>query len=278
MKQAYNKQFKQLRGLSLFGLLLMAYTLLGTSAFAQTTTSLDARTILARATEATGGDEWANAKTLILTGRAVFWGKEGAEPTSSPDRYVMYRELDPNRQAAHGAEGKLRIIVSDKGKPVWTVGYDGADTWTDKGVMPRAEADKMWANNFGFGIIRHALKPGFKSVRLADGNVDGHAVFMVQLIDPTGTESLFGIDQKDYAIRMVGFLTPRGWHVRTYDNFFRPTSMPRWLQAGKVTLYYNGVKQNEIHWTSVEINVPIEANIFAAPDAMRALSKGKTDK
>ena len=46
----------------------------------------DARTIL---TKATGGDEWANAKTLLLKGRAVFWGKAGAAPTSSPDSYVM---------------------------------------------------------------------------------------------------------------------------------------------------------------------------------------------
>ena len=225
----------------------------------------DARTILMKATEATGGDEWANARSLLLKGRAVSWGKDGAAPTSSPDSYVMYRELDPNRQAAHGAEGKLRIIVTDKGAPVWTVGYDGVDTWTDKGVMPRAEADKMWASNFGFGIIRHALKPGFKSERLADGNVDGNAVYFVRLIDPTGTESLFGIDQKDFAIRMVGFLTPRGWHVRTYSDFFRLKSMPRWLQAGKVTLYYNGVKQNEIHWTSAEVNVAIDPKVYAPP-------------
>lgn len=246
-------------------LLIAAFALAATVAAAADVP--DARTILVKATEATGGDEWANAKTLLLKGRAVFWGKEGAAPTSAPDSYVMYRELDPNRQAAHGAEGKVRIVVTDKGAPVWTVGYDGTDTWTDKGVMPRAEADKMWANNFGFGIIRHALKPGFKSERLADGNVDGFPVYLVRLIDPTGTESLFGIDQKDFAIRMVGFLTPRGWHVRTYSDFFRLKSMPRWLQAGKVTLYYNGVKQNEIHWTSAEVNVAIDPKVFAAPAA-----------
>jgi hypothetical protein len=225
----------------------------------------DGPTILARATEAAGGDGWANARTLVLRGRAVFWGKAGAAPTSSPDSYVMHREFDPNRVAAHGAEGKLRIEVSDKGRRLWVVGYDGATTWTDKGVVPKGEADRMWASNFGFGIIRHALKPGFVSERLADGNINGHPVYMVRLTDPAGTESLFGVDAKSYAIRMVGFFTPRGWHVRTYDNFFRPKSMPHWLQAGKVTLTYNGVKQNEIHWTSVEVNVPIDAKVFTAP-------------
>jgi hypothetical protein len=64
---------------------------------------------------------------------------------------------------------------------------------------------------------------------------------------------------------MVGFFTPRGWHVRTYDNFFHPKSMPNWLQAGKVTLTYNGVKQNEIHWKAVDIDVPINDALFAPP-------------
>ncbi len=225
----------------------------------------DGRAILAKATEAHGGDAWANAKTLVLKGRAVFWGKSGAEPTSSPDSYVMYREFDPDRQAAHGAEGKLRIIVANKGKTLWTVGFDGATTWNDKGIIPKAEADAYWASNFGFGIIRHALKPGFAAERLADGNVDGFPVYMVRLTDPTGSESLFGIDKKSHAVRMVGFATPRGWHVRTYSGFFRPKSMPKWLQAGKVTLYYNGVKQNEIHWQSADINAPIDASLFSPP-------------
>lgn len=226
---------------------------------------LDGRAVLAKAFAAAGGEAWANARTLVLKGRAVFWGKSGAEPSSAPDSYVMFREFDPARVAAHGAEGKLRIIVSDKGKPVWTVGFDGETTWTDKGVAPKAEADAMWASNFGFGIIRHAMKPGFKAERLADGNVDGFASYMVRLTDPTGTESLFGIDQQSHAIRMVGFATPRGWHVRTYSDFFSPVSKPEWLQAGKVTLYYNGVKQNEIWWESVEVDGVIDPAVFAAP-------------
>jgi hypothetical protein len=226
---------------------------------------LDGRSILAKATAAAGGDDWANARTLKLRGSAVFWGKSGAQPISAPDSYEMVREFDPNRQAAHGAEGKLLITVKDKGALVWQVGFDGETTWNDKGVVPKADADKMWASNFGFGIIRHALKPGFVSERLADGTVDGFPVYMVRLTDPTGTESLFGIDRKSFAVRMVGFSTPRGWHVRTYSQFFRPKAMPKWLQAGLVTLYYNGVKQNEIHWKSVEINTPVDATIFAPP-------------
>jgi len=226
----------------------------------------DGRTILARATEAHGGDSWAKVRTLKLKGHAIFWGEVGSEPTSAPNSYVMYREFDPDRQAAHGAEGKLRIIVSDHGKHLWTVGYDGETTWNDKGTIPKSEADVYWASNFGFGIIRHAFKPGFKAERLADSNVDGFATYMVRLTDPTATESLFGIDKKTHAVRMVGFLTPRGWHVRTYSGFFRPKKMPRWLQAGKVTLFYNGVKQNEVHWKQAEINVQVDQSLFSVKE------------
>lgn len=225
----------------------------------------DARTILARATEAHGGERWAQVRTLVLTGRAVFWGKAGSAPTSAPDSYVMHRAFDPDRQAAHGAEGKLRIEMRDKGKAVFTVGFDGETTWNDRGIVPKAEADAYWASNFGFGIIRHALKPGFTARRLADDNVDGHAVFMIALTDPAGSESLFGIDQQSYAVRMVGFATPRGWHVRRYADFFRPKDAPWWLQAGKVTLTYNGVKQNEIHWAGVVIDRPVDAKLFVPP-------------
>ncbi len=248
-------------------LCLAAVCFTSLSAAAPADTKLDGTTILARATEAAGGSDWANARTLILRGRAVFWETTGSAPKSSPDTYVMYREFDPNRQASHGAEGKLRIIVADRGKLSWTVGCDGTDTWTEKGVTPKTIADTMWASNFGFGIIRHAAKPGFKSERLPDDAVDGFPTYIVRLIDPAGTASLFGVDKKSYALRMVGFSTPRGWHVRTYNGFFRPKSMQRWLQAGKVTLYYNGVKQNEIHWQSVQINPPIDPSVFALSSA-----------
>ena len=228
---------------------------------------LDGKAILARATQAAGGEEWINARTLVLRGRAIFWSDKGDAPRSSPDTYVMYRAFDPGRQAAHTAEGKLRIVIADKGRLFSTIGFDGQETWTEKGVIPKAQADVYWANNFGFGIIRHAAKPGFVAERVADANVDGHPTYMVRLIDPQGTVSLFGIDRKSFAIRMVGFSTPRGWHVRTYDKFLRPKSSSRWLQAGKVTLTYNGVKQNEIYWTSAEINKAIDPHVFTHANA-----------
>lgn len=226
--------------------------------------SPDAQTIIDRAFEAAGGESWANARTLVLEGRAVFYGPEGAAPRSTADSYRMWRVFDPGRQAAHGAEGKVRIDAKSGDRLLFQAGYDGTDTWNEKGPVPKAQADAFWASNFGFGIIRHARKPGFTLTRLPDDSVGAHPVYTVRLTDPAGTATLFGIDKTSYAIRRMGFASPRGWHERTYDDFER-IEQPRWLQARHVTLYYNGVKANEVFWTRTQVNAAIDPALFSAP-------------
>jgi hypothetical protein len=225
----------------------------------------DGPTILRLATEAHGGDDWAKVRTLMLAGRAEFWGPTGAQPRTRAERYQMWRVFDPERSAAHGAEGQVRIVAEAGGKPMFTVGFDGETTWTERGITPKAEADAFWASNFGFGIIRHALKPGFKAERLADGNHEGHPIWVVRLTDPKGGVTLFGIDQAMHAIRTMGFTTPRGWHERHYADFVAQGTPRRWLQARRVTLLYNGVKANTVHWERWEIDGPVDPALFAPP-------------
>lgn len=226
---------------------------------------LDGNAILALAREAAGGDAWANASSLELSGKAVFYGPESHEPRSKADNYRMWRIFDRNRRAAHGPDGKVRIIARDGEKLLFEVGFDGKTTWTEKGVIPKQKADKFWANSFGFGIIRQAGKPGFIATRIADDSISGHKLYMVELIDPNGGKTLFGVDQDSHAIRKIGFGTPRGWHERTYSDFIYLDN-PRWLQARHVTLYYNGRKSNEVFWTKAKVDKPIETNIFMPPE------------
>lgn len=231
--------------------------------------ALDGATVLARATEAAGGEEWANARTLVLTGRAIFYGTTGAAPKSRADDYRMWRVYDPARSASHAAEGKVRIVANNGAATLFTVGYDGVTTWNERGVIPKTEADAFWASNFGFGIIRHARDPGFKADRMPDDAVGTHPLYMVRLTDPQGGVTLFGIDQRSYAIRTMGFSTPRGWHQRVYDDFVR-LKKPNWLQARHVTLLYNGVKSNEVFWTRTQVNVAIDDALFAPGSATPA--------
>jgi hypothetical protein len=226
----------------------------------------DGPTLLQRATAAHGGEAWARVKTLVLHGRAVFWGPTGSSPRSTAEQYGMWRVFDPERSASHGAEGKVRIVARTGEKLMFTVGYDGSTTWTERGVTPPAEADAFWAANFGFGIIRHATKPHFKAERIADGWSHGNPVHLVRLTDPKGGTSLFGIDVKTFAVRSLGFTTPRGWHERHYDDFVRQDA-PAWLQAREVTLYYNGAKSNTVFWQQWQIDKPIAPEIFAPPKA-----------
>jgi hypothetical protein len=232
---------------------------------------LDGAAILAKATQAVGGAEWTNARTLVLSGTAVFYGPAGPAPRSRATGYHMWRVFDPARKAAHGAEGKVRILACDGARQLFTVGYDGDTTWTERGVTPKAEADAFWAANFGFGIIRRAAEPGFKAERVPDDSIGTARLYMVRLTDPAGGVTLFGIDRRSFAIRTMGFATPRGWHLRTYDDFYRlPGS--RWLQARHVTLYYNGVKSNEVFWRDTRVNAPIDDSLFR-PDSSRSCSR-----
>ena len=81
-------------------LLLLGFLMLLPATVVAARDTPDGTTILARAAEAHGGDGWANARTLVLSGRAVFWGATGATPRSSADDYRMWRVFDPGRTAA----------------------------------------------------------------------------------------------------------------------------------------------------------------------------------
>ncbi len=224
----------------------------------------DGAAILSMAREAAGGDDWANARSLTLSGHAIFFGATGHHPRTVASDYRMWRIFDSNRTVAHGADGKVRIIAKKGEKLIFEVGFDGETTWTERGITPKAEAEKFWASNFGFGIIRQADKPGFTATRLPDDDVGGHALYTVELTDPKGGKTLFGIDQQSHAIRTMGFRTPKGWHLRVYDDFVRLAD-PRWLQARHVTLYYDGRKSNEVFWTETKVNTAIDEALFTPP-------------
>jgi hypothetical protein len=228
--------------------------------------SAEARALLAQAVEASGGEEWLNPKSLLLEGRAVFYAPDGVTPRAIADDYRMWRAINPDRTVSHGADGKVRITARSGDRLLFEVGFDGENTWTEKGVMPRAEADAYWAANFGFGIIRQAGRPGFTVEPAPDRNVEGHDVAMIRIIGPDGGRTLFGIDRKSRFIRYMAFGTPRGFHERIYDDFQRLKGS-RWVQPSRVTLFYDGVMANRVFWTRTTLNGPMPDSVFVWPGA-----------
>lgn len=229
---------------------------------------LTGRDILESAVAAAGGEAWLNPQTLILTGEATFYAPNSPTPRSHIASYRMWRVMNPDRSVSHAADGKVRILAQSDGRTVFDVGFDGTTTWNERGIVPPAEAAAYWASNFGFGIIRQALRDGFVITRVPDGEAGGHPLYMLRIVAPDGGETLFGIDQRSRFIRYMGFATPRGYHVRVYDNFYWAANMPagqRWLQPGSIALTYNGVLQNVIRWHSVAVNTPIADAIFTYP-------------
>ena len=222
--------------------------------------TMSSRDILRAAIAAAGGEYWLNPQTLYLKGYGLFWTK-GDNLPKVVDDYRMWRVYDQSRQSAHEASGMVRIDAKVDGKVWFQQAYDGETSYSHKGIVPPEKASKEWASAFGFGIIRNALDPGFVVKRLPDDTVDGRATYTVSVADPKGEMTIFGIDQQNFHILMVGFNTPKGWHQRIYSEFYTQ-AQPLWVQPGRVRLYYNGIKSNEIHWTEFAVNKEYPRGLF----------------
>lgn len=249
---------KSMRNKWIQGLTALAITFGASFPSLSDDSTLSATEIVAKAHSAAGGDIWLRPTTLSLVGHGTFWGQDGK--TIIADDYRMWRVFNAERKVAHGPSGLVRIDSKIGDAFMFQVSFDGENTWTDKGLVPVEQAKTYWSNAFGFGVIRHALDDGYEvSLKPSDQirSVDAH---MVMVTDPTGGETLFGIAKNDYRILMVGFNTPRGWHVRHYSKF--ETLENGWVQPGVVTLYYDGVKSNEIEWTGTEVNTPLPQSHF----------------
>lgn len=220
--------------------------------------TLDARDIIARAHEAAGGQTWARPRTLHLIGEGVFYSSNGTE---RHERYEMWRVYPAEVGAAHAANGKVRIQSWRNGETAILLAFDGERSYTAAGPQPQSEADQQWSENFGFGVIRYALDEGFRVGRMPDDLVDGRAAYVVRVTDPQGQQTVFSIAQDDYAVLRVGFATPRGWHERTYSDFYRRPGVS-WVQPGRIRLTYNGVKQNEIFWYDFVLNEEMPDDLF----------------
>jgi hypothetical protein len=240
----------------LFALLLLLATVMPAHA-----DDLSPEAIVQRAHEAAGGAVWKRPKTLHLTGRATIYRDGLAANATVLDHYEMWRVFPAWNDAAHGANGKFRLEARAGERVIIRQSFDGTDTWDANGKVPQAQASREASENYGFGIIRFALDDGFRLERLPDDQVEGHAAHAIRVRDPSGGETTFWIDRASFAIRKVGFTTPRGWHERIYSDF-RMLDEPRFQQPGRVRLYYNGALANDIRWDRAVVDAPIADDVF----------------
>ncbi len=225
------------------------------------TENLDARTIVQRAHDAAGGDTWRDARTLILKGEASFFRNGRRDMRADADSYRMWRVLPGYSEDAHTANGMVRFDARRGNTVLCNISFDGENSYDQNGRIDDAAASERWKSNFGFGIIRFALGNGFDLERMADDSVDGHACFFVKVTDPKARTTLFAIDRESYAIRMVGFDTPQGFHHRVYDDFQRRDGLS-FTQPRSVRLYYDGLKTADISWLEFEVNPVIDPTVF----------------
>jgi hypothetical protein len=229
---------------------------------------LDARSIVERAHAAAGGEAWKRPRTLHLVGRATLYRDGLHEARTDADLYEMWRVFPAWNDTARDASGKVRVEAFSNGRVLFQQAFDGEHSWNQHGRVEQAEASREWSENFGFGIIRFALDPGFELVRHADDQVEGFPTHVIAVRDASGGDTRFWIDSNDYSIRQVGFDTARGWHTRIYSGFEFHQS-PRFQQPTRVRLYYDGVLTNDIHWQQYAIDAGIADAVFELGSVVR---------
>jgi hypothetical protein len=220
---------------------------------------MTANEIIERAYDHAGGDEWVNPESLLMEGYSLFW--RGSEGFVRYEPYRMWRVYPQSKDDAHAADGRVRIEAFSQGETVFQIAFDGERTYDQNGPVEEEADSDRWSSNFGFGVIRHALDEGYSLRRGPDDYVDGAPAYTVHVIDPAGGETLFNIRAEDFAVVRVGFDTPRGWHERIYSEFYRNEDRG-WLQPGRVRLYYDGAKANEIYWTSFSTGEAFPVEMF----------------
>jgi hypothetical protein len=226
---------------------------------------ISARSIVELAHRAAGGELWRRPKTLHLLGTATLYTNGDRTAVVSAEHYEMWREFPSFGAGAHDANGKVRIDAKQGKRTLFQIAFDGEETYNQNGRIPGAQASKEWSEAFGFGIIRFALERGFSLQRSPDDELDGQFCWVVKVIDPKKTETTFWIEQRSRQIRRVGFDTPKGWHERTYSEFF--TLKNGWVQPGRVRMTYRGVLHSDVRWTKAFVNQAIAADIFRLADA-----------
>lgn len=222
------------------------------------TTTLTAQEIMRKVHKKAGGPFWQKPKSLTMKGYGVFYSS--GKPITH-ETHNMWREFAETKEAAHAANGKVRIESFRDSVPVFIVTYDGENTYDLSGKQEKSAADNRWASNFGYGAIRHALDDGYSLQIVEEDTVKTKPVYTIKVTDPNKGETFFGIDKEDFKIVKVAFQTPRGWHHREYSEFFSKEEYS-WLQAGRVELFYDDKISNEVFWKDFEVNKELPESLF----------------
>ena len=244
-------------------LLSAACVLSAPSATAQGALQADATPleIVRWAADRAGGDAWLHARTNRMEGWAELCRDGTFGQCVRADGYGMHRVYPTTLASAHAGTGKFRLDATRGDTAIFRMSYDGERSYDQDGPLPPERAARSEASGFGFSAIRFADQPGFSLQRLADDSVEGHPCFMVRVTDPSGSSTIFGIDQESAYIRLAAWDTPKGWHQRVYSDYYWVPD-PGFLQPGRVRLYYGGAKEVDIRWTSATINEDIPDAVF----------------
>jgi hypothetical protein len=253
----------------IYVLILCLFTAVATQGQRTTKRSVNytAKGVLIKTVEACGGDTWQQPKTLQLSGNATWtpYGKTDSAHKIYFDTYQMYRVFPAENTAARVANGKVRFDAKYGDSLYMQLIFDSAISRNY--LSDRAKPYQKyfsWSNNFGFSIIRFALRDSFKVERLVDDQVEGNDCYIIQITDPKKFVTTFSIDKQTFYIRGVAFITDIGYHHRIYSGFEKLDAGKGrfFIQPKRLRIYFDAIKWMDINWMKNKVNGEIGPEIF----------------
>jgi hypothetical protein len=217
--------------------------------------------ILSRAADAAGGEIWQQVETLQFDGTISYYTRSNSVPRTVA-RYQMWRDFHRSADSNLPSDGLVRVRVSTENEVI--VDTSNASQSASVGVEDVApDSDtSFWNNAFAIELIRVVLNnEQFQVARMPDGNIENIPVFNIRIISPSGQESVVSVDSDTFMIRGLGALQNGGWRQRIYGDF-RNVSETGYMQPYSISLYANGSLAAHVDLHEVQINTPIDPQVF----------------
>lgn len=224
-------------------------------AAAAITSAQDLETILDKHFEAIGQENIENVNTMKATGKLVTMGMEG--PFT-----MVYKRPD-----------KVRMRIEIQGTEV-IQGFDGEKAWmqnpmmgsTRPVVVSGAQADQIKESADMDGQLWNYKEKGHKLELAGSEAVDGEEAHVLKLTKENGSVDRYFINKESYLIdKVVSSANINGMDMEVTTRLSDYREVNGYKMPHKTEQSFGGQQGNTILFEKVEVNEPVEDELFAAP-------------
>ncbi len=211
--------------------------------------------ILDKHFNAVGQENFSNVYTMKATGKLVTMGMEG--PFT-----MVYKRPD-----------KVRMRIEIQGTEV-IQGFDGEKAWmqnpmmgsTQPVVVSGAQAEQIKESADMDGQLWNYKEKGHKLELAGSEAVDGKEAYVLKLTKENGSVDRYFINKESYLIdQVVSSANINGMDMEVVTTLSDYREVNGYKMPHKTEQSFGGQQGNTIIFEKVEVNEPVENDIFAAP-------------